>query len=58
MVEELVQFFVGVINAQLFKRIYSEIFETENVKDAEKSGRILSRIRTSVYVVHEPRECS
>lgn len=34
MIEKFVQFFVGVINAQLFERIHGEIFETEDVQNA------------------------
>lgn len=56
MIEKLVQLLVGVINTQLFERIDGEIFETEYVENAEKSGRVLARIRTSINVVHEPRE--
>lgn len=37
MVEELVQFLVGVINAQLFEGVYRKVLETENVENAEES---------------------
>lgn len=58
MIEKLVQFFVGVIDAQLFERIDGEIFETEYIEDAEKSGRILAGVRTRIDVVYQPRESS
>lgn len=58
MIEKLVQLLISVIYTQLFKRIDSEIFETEYVEDAEKSGRILSRICAGIDVIHEPRESS
>jgi len=57
-IEKLVQFLISVIYAQLFERIDSEIFETKYVEDAEKSGRILSRICAGIDVIHEPRERS
>lgn len=58
MIEKLVQLLISVIYAQLFERIDSEIFETEYVEDAKKSGRILSWICASINVVNEPRESS
>lgn len=34
MVEELVQLLVGVVDAQLFERVDTEIFESEYVENA------------------------
>lgn len=53
-IEELVQFLVRIVDAQLFERVDIEIFETENVQHAQKSARIFSRIRTRVDVLYQP----
>jgi len=52
MIEKLVQLLISVIYTQLFERIYSEIFETKYVEDAEKSGRILSRICAGIDMIY------
>lgn len=56
MIEELVQFLVRVVDAQLFERVDGEILETEYVEHAEEPGRVLARIRARVDVIDEPRE--
>lgn len=58
MIEKLVQFLVGVVNTQLFERINGEVFETKYIKNAQKSGRVLARVRTGIDVVHKPRKGS
>ena len=44
MVEELLQFFICKINAQLFKSIEIENFKTSNIKDTdeERSCKVFS----------------
>lgn len=51
MVEELVQFFVGVVDAELLERVDSEILESEYVENSEEAGGILARVRTCVDVI-------
>lgn len=54
MIEEFVQFFVGIIDAKLFKRIDGKIFEAENVQNAKEPGRVIAWIDASVDVTDEP----
>ncbi len=56
MIEEFVQFFVGVVDAQLLERVNGKIFETENIQNAQEPGGILARIGADVYMVHQPGE--
>lgn len=47
MVEEFVQFFIGVINAQLFKRIEMEVFKPKNIQNAYREKK------QSFILIHE-----
>lgn len=58
MIEEFVQFLVRVVDAQLFKRIDSEILEAEYVEYAKETGSIVARIDARVDVTNEPCERS
>lgn len=58
MIEEFMQLLVGIVYAQLFKRIDCEIFKSENVQYAQESTGILSGIYTIINVIDEPGECS
>lgn len=48
------QFLVGVVDAQLLKRIDSEILETEYIENAEETGCIVARIDARVDVTNKP----
>lgn len=37
MIKELMQLLIGIINAQLLKRVHSEVFKTKDVKNTEKT---------------------
>ena len=52
MVKEFMQFFISVIDAQLFKRIEVEVFESKNVQNANKIGTFFSRIGTFVDMIN------
>lgn len=58
MVEEFVQFFVGVVDTELFERVDGKVLKAEDVKDAKEARRVLARICAGVDVVHEPSERS
>lgn len=53
-IEEFMQFLVGVVDAQLLKRIDSEILETEYIENAEETGCIVARIDARVDVTNKP----
>lgn len=55
-IEEFVEFFIGVVDTKLLERVCGEIFKTENIQHAQKSRRILARVDTRVDVIDEPRE--
>jgi hypothetical protein len=55
-VEELVQLFVRVVDAQLLERVAHEILETENVEHAQKARRVLAGVGARVDVIHQPGE--
>ena len=56
MIEEAVQLLVRVIDAQLFERVAAEVFETENVQNAEEAFAFLAWTRAPVDVVQQPRK--
>jgi hypothetical protein len=39
LIEKLLQLFIGIINAQLFKAIFLKIFESENVQHPDEAMR-------------------
>ena len=51
MVKKFMQFLIGVIDAQLFKWIEVEVFESKNVQNANEIGTFLSRISTFVDMI-------
>lgn len=55
-IEEAVQLLVRVIDAQLFERVAAEVFETENVQNAEEAFAFLAWTRAPVDVVQQPRK--
>ena len=42
MVEELVELLVGVVDAELLERVGLEVFEAEDVQDADERGDVLA----------------
>ena len=53
-IEKSVEFFIGVINTQLFKTIDIKVLKTEYVEDSEESVAILTRVCAGVYVTDNP----
>ena len=43
LIEKLLQFFVTVINTELFKTVDSKVFETSNIKDTNVISRFLKK---------------
>lgn len=58
MIEKFMQFFVGVIDTKLLEWIKIKIFKSENVKYAEKTGRILAGIGAGVNMIDKPSKSS
>jgi hypothetical protein len=58
LVENLLQFLIGVVDAQLFKRILLEYFESENVQQPDKHQFLirLLRINRLVNLLNDPTE--
>lgn len=54
-VEEHVEFLVGVVDAELLERVGAEVLEAEYVEHAESAGGAARR-RAAVDVPHQPRE--
>lgn len=42
MVEELVELLVGVVDAELLERVGLEVFEAEDVQDADERGDVFA----------------
>ena len=52
MVEKFMQFLISIIDAQLFKRIQVEVFESKNVQNTNEIGTFFSRIGTFVDMIN------
>lgn len=52
MIEKLVEFLVGKVDAQLLKRVMCKVLETKNVQDANKFLCIGSRICCTIDAIH------
>lgn len=55
-IEEHMQFFIRVVDAELFQRVGREVFEAKNVQHAKGSRRVVAWCRTAVYMSDEPGE--
>ena len=55
-IEEAVQLLVGVVDAQLLERVAAEVFEAEDVEDAEEALALLPGTRAPVDVIQQPGE--
>jgi hypothetical protein len=55
-IEEFVQLLIGKVDAELLKRIDSEVLEAENVKHTDKFAVVRSRASGAVDLIHEPSE--
>lgn len=53
MVEELLNLFVGVVDAELFVAVLDEDFKASNVEDANESGFVGGSVKSIVDPVDE-----
>lgn len=53
-VKKFVQFFICVVDAELFKRVDSKVLKSKYVKYSQKPRRVLSWVGASVDVVYQP----
>ena len=57
MVEQLLQFLVSIIDAQLLKAVELEDFETGDIQDTNEAGTLtLGAVKRSVDTGHNPLE--
>lgn len=56
MIKELMEFLIGVVDAELFEGIDGEVFKPEDVEDTEDTRRLLAWVGACIDVVHQPRE--
>lgn len=58
LVKNLLQFLIGVVDTQLFKRILLEYFESENVQQPDKHQFLIQlfRINCLVNFLNDPTE--
>ena len=57
-IEEAVQFLVGVVDAQLFEWIATKVLKAKDVQNAQETVSVLSRARAPVDVIQQPGKCS
>ena len=50
----LLKFFIGIINAELFKTIYFECFKAVDVEYANERMRFDGTFKTFVYLLYDP----
>ena len=53
LIEKLLQFFVTVINTELFKTVDSKVFETSNIKDTNVISRFLKN-KMEFFIIISP----
>lgn len=56
MIKKLMQLLIGVVDAELFERVDSKVFKTEDVKNTKKARGILAWVGTCVDVIYQPRK--
>ena len=58
MIEEHVEFLIGIVDAQLLKGVSWKVFKAKDVENSYKLGLLFARIGAFIYVRHQPGKSS